>query len=286
MQSGRLFTHPAVARERFRQLAQLPDAHLDLSEASLVIAQESYPGIDVRAYVSQLDSWSNQIRSRIGGSTDVERIVDEINRLLFEEEGFHGEMDDYYDPRHAFLNEVLDRHAGLPLSLSIVYIELSRRLGLASSGVSLPGRFLVKISGLFGEILVDPFDDGRVLSTIECQRIMDQVYGGGVRLREQHLRGIPNRGVLVRLLAHLKTSFLAQRDVEAAIGAIDRLLILDDHDSDELRDRGELAMQLHRYAEAIEYLERYLEHESSPEVKRHVKEQIWYLRAWLTERPN
>jgi regulator of sirC expression with transglutaminase-like and TPR domain len=283
MNSGRLFTHPAVARQRFRQLAQLPDAALDLTEASLVIAQETYPGIDVRTYVKQLDHWSEEIRSRLAGSRDVERVVEEINHLLFELEGFHGEGDDYYDLRNTFLNEVLDRHAGLPLALSIVYIELSRRLGLDSSGVSLPGRFLVKVSGRWGDVLIDPFDGGRVLSTLECQRIMDQVYGGGVRLREHHLRAIPNRGILVRLLAHLKASYLARHDVESAIHAIDRLLILDERDVEELRDRGALAMQLHRYTEAIEHLERYLALASEGDDVLLVREQVLYLRSWLEQ---
>jgi regulator of sirC expression with transglutaminase-like and TPR domain len=283
MNSGRLFTHPAVARQRFRQLAQLPDSVLDLTEASLVIAQESYPAIDVQTYLAQLESWSEEIRSRLAGSRDMERVIEEINHLLFDLEGFHGESDDYYDLRNTFLNEVLDRHAGLPLALSIVYLELSRRLGLDSSGVPLPGRFLVKITGRTGEIFIDPFDRGRVLSTLECQRIIDQVYGGGVRLREHHLRSIPNRGILERLLAHLKASYLARHDVESAISAIDRLLILDERDVDELRERGALAMQLHRYAEAIEHLERYVSVAQGSEEIRHIQEQILYLRAWLEQ---
>lgn len=278
---GRLYTHPAMARRRFRELVAQPE--FSLSEASLVIAQESYPRIDVIAYLQQLDRWSDEIRSRVGRTNDVEILVEQINRLLFDLEGFHGETDDYYDPRHAFLNEVLDRHAGLPLTLSIVYLDLARRLGLSTSGVSLPGRFLVKVSGLFGEILIDPYDEGRVLSTIECQRIMDQVYGGGVRLREQHLRSVSNRDIVVRLLAHLKSAFLSQHDLESAVAAIDRLLILDERDAEELRDRAALAMQLHRYDEAIDHLERYLAFVSTPEEARHVKEKLYYLRAWLEQ---
>jgi regulator of sirC expression with transglutaminase-like and TPR domain len=284
MQSARLFTHPALARRRFRELASRPDPSIDLTEASLVIALEEYPAIDLDHYLGQLDRWSEEIRQRIQGSTDVERVLEAMNHLLFEEEGFHGQSEgDYYDPRTAFLNEVFDRHTGVPLTLSILYIELSRRVGLPMTGVALPGRFLVKISGPFGELLVDPFDEGRVLTTVECQRIMDQVFGGAVRLREHHLRGSSNREILARLLAHLKSVYLTRDDLQGAVAAIDRLLILDPRDSFELRDRGLLAMQMHAYEEAIEYLESYLESEGAGDDRRQIRDQIHYLRAWLQQ---
>lgn len=283
MQTGRIFTHPALARQRFRELSRLPDASIDLTEASLVIALEEYPAIELGAYLQQLEIWSREIRRRLHGSQDAERLLEEMNHLLFEEEGFRGEGDDFYDPRTAFLNEVLDRHAGVPLTLSILYIELSRRAGFPMTGVALPGRFLVKISGPWGEIMVDPFDQGRVLSTTECQRIMDQVFGGAVRLREHHLRSTTNREIIARLLAHLKSVYITHDDLEGAIAAIDRLLILDDRDVYELRDRGLFAMQMHRYDEAIAFLERYLEIATAAEDQRQVREQIAYLRAWLEQ---
>src|SRR5688500_17665019 len=137
--------------------------------------------------MAQLDSWGAAILERADGARDPARLIQEVNRFLFEQEGFHGEAADYYDPRTAFLNEVLDRHAGLPITLSIVYIELSRRVGIPSSGVALPGRFLVRVAAGGEQILVDPFDEGRVLTTAECQKLLDEVYGGGVQVREHHL---------------------------------------------------------------------------------------------------
>jgi regulator of sirC expression with transglutaminase-like and TPR domain len=279
----RIFTHPTLARTRFRQLASRPDTTLGLTEASLIIALEEYPGLEIDRYLDRIEVWSEAIRSRLEGSRDIERVVEEINRFLFEQEGFHGETVDYYDPRNTFLNEVLDRHAGLPLALSILYIEVTRRLGIESSGVSLPGRFLVKVSGIWGDILIDPFDDGRVLTTIECQAIMNEVFGGGVQLREHHLRSCTNREVLARVLAHLKAVYLAQHDLERALASVDRLLILDERDPYETRDRAELAMQLHRYADAVAYLERYLAIVPYAEDLPRVREQISYLRAWLEQ---
>jgi regulator of sirC expression with transglutaminase-like and TPR domain len=283
MQCGKVLTHPALARRRFEEIAARPDPQLDLVEASLVIALEEHPALDIERHLFEVASWSEAVCGRLEGSRDVERIVATINRLLFDEEGFHGENDDYYDPRSALLSEALERHAGLPIALSILYIELSRRAGVEAAGVSLPGRFLVKFSGSFGVVVVDPFDGGRVLSTIELQKILDEMYGGGVRLREHHLRSFSPKEILARELAQLKAAYLAQHDLPRAAASIDRLLILDNRDAYEVRDRAALAMQMHAYRQAIELFERYLALMPVSEDRSRVREQISYLRAWLDQ---
>ncbi len=283
MQSGRVLTHPALARRRFCELAGLPDPMLDLVEASLVIAQEDHPGLTIDGYLAQVNQWGAAVRQRLEGTRDVERIVESINRLLFDEEGFRGEDEDYYDPRSALMSELLDKHAGLPITLSILYLEMCRRVGMEATGVSLPGRFLVKFSGAFGEVVVDPFDGGRVLSTIEIQKLLDTVYGGGVRLREHHLRSFRAKEILARELAHLKAAYLAQHDLPRAKASVDRLLILDENDPYEVRDRAAIAMQMHAYGEAIEYFERYLTAAPYADDHARIGEQIAYLRAWLDQ---
>jgi regulator of sirC expression with transglutaminase-like and TPR domain len=283
MQPARVLTHPAFARRRFREIAGLPETALDLVEASLVIALEDDPGLEIDRYLQQVNEWGSAVRGRLEGSRDVERIVESVNRLLFEEEGFHGEDEDYYDPRSALLNATLDKHAGLPIALSILYIEISRRVGMEATGVSLPGRFLVKFSGAFGQIVVDPFDGGRVLSTIELQKLLDAVYGGGVRLREHHLRSFSSKEILARELAHLKSAYLARHDLPRAAASIDRLLILDGNDPYELHDRAAVAVQMHAYGEAIECFERYLALTPHADDVARVREQIAYLRAWLEQ---
>ena len=283
MQQGRVLTHPALARRRFEELAGRPEELLDLVEASLVIDLEENPRLDLGHHLDNVRAWSDAVRQRLEGSRDVERIVDTINRLLFDEEGFHGEDDDYYDPRSALLSEALERHAGLPITLSVLYIELSRRAGIDAAGIALPGRFLVKFTGPFGVIVVDPFDGGRVLSTIELQKILDGMYGGGVRLREHHLRSFTPRQILARELAQLKAAYLAQHDLPRAAASIDRLLILDDRDAYEVRDRAGIAMQMHAYSQAIALFERYLTLTPSADDRTRVREQIAYLRAWLDQ---
>jgi len=283
MTHGRVFTHPVFARQRFREIAARPEPLLDLVEASLVIDLEDRPGLDIDRYLERVNEWSDAVRERLEGSHDTDRIVESINRLLFDEEGFHGEDDDYYNPRSALLSETLDRHAGLPIALSILYIELSRRIGVDVSGVSLPGRFLVKFSGDFGQIVIDPFDGGRVLTTLELQKILDATYGGGVRLREHHLRSFTRREILARELAQLKAAYLAQHDLSRAAASIDRLLILDQFDASEVRDRASVAVQMHAYAEAIEGLERYLALVPHAGDGAEIRRQITWLRAWLEQ---
>lgn len=280
---ARVLIHPAVARQRFREIAALPERRVDLVEASLLIAAEDQPGVDVDRHLGEVKAWSEAVSSRLHGSHDVERVVEAINRQLFEEEGFHGEDDDYYDPRSALVSEMLDRHAGLPITLSILYLELTRRVGAEAVGIALPGRFLVKFTGYFGEVIVDPFDGGRVVTPVELQKILDQVYGGGVRLREHHLRSFSRREILARELAQLKAAYIAQHDIARAAASVDRLLILDARDAYEVRDRAGLAMQMHTYALAIECLERYLELVPHADDRNVVREQIAYLRAWIEQ---
>ena len=279
----RVLTHPAFARQRFVEIARRPDEQLDLVEGSLVIALEDDPSIDIDAYLGRVGEWSGAVRERLEGARDVDRIVDAINRLLFDEEGFHGEDEDYYDPRSALLSATIDKHAGLPISLSVLYIEISRRVGAEVSGVSLPGRFLVKFSGAFGMVVVDPFDGGRVLTTVELQKLLDEVYGGGVRLREHHLRSFSPKEILARELAHLKSAYLAQHDLARAAASIDRLLILDENDPFEVRDRAAVAVQMHAYAEAVALLERYLALMPHADDTARVREQIAWLKAWFEQ---
>ncbi len=283
MQAARVLTHPALARMRFEEMARRPEELLDLVEASLVIDLEEDPSLDVEHHLAKVKSWSDAVAGRLVGARDVERVIAATNRVLFDEEGFHGEDDDYYDPRSAMLSEALEKHAGLPITLSVLYIEISRRAGVDAAGLALPGRFLVRLSGPFGVIVVDPFEGGRVLSSAEMQEILDSMYGGGVLLREEHLRSSAPREILARELAQLKAAYLAKNDLPRAAASVDRLLILDDRDPWELRDRAAIAMQMHDYPHAIALLERYLALVPSADDRGRVAARLCWLRAWLDQ---
>lgn len=283
VQSSRLLTHPMYARQRFLEVAARPDELVDLVEASLIVALEDDPGLNIEPYLSEVANWSSCVRERLSGSRDIDRIVQTINRVLFEELGFHGQDEDYYDPRSALLNETLDKHAGLPIALSILYIEIGRRVGVEVAGVAIPGRFLVKLSGPFGQIVVDPFEGGKVLTSLELQGLLDDLYGGGVRLREHHLRSFAQKEILARELAHLKSAYLSRNDLAHAAASIDRLLILDAGDAFEVRDRAALAARMHAYQDAIDGFERYLALMPQADDAARVRDQIDSLRGWFEQ---
>ena len=283
MESSRLLTHPMYARQRFREVAARPDWQIDLVEASLIVALEDEPSLDIEPYLAEVTDWSACVRERLCGSREIDRTVQTINCMLFDELGFHGQDEDYYDPRSALLNETLDKHAGLPIALSILYIEISRRVGLEVAGVAIPGRFLVKLSGPFGQIVVDPFDGGKVLAAVELQQLLDDVYGGGVRLREHHLRSFSQKEILARELAHLKSAYLFRNDLARAAASIDRLLILDADDAFEVRDRAAVAARLHDYQDAIDGFERYLALMPQADDAARVRDQIASLRGWFEQ---
>src|SRR5882672_2502554 len=150
--------------ERLRQIVSGPDEDISLAEAALLIAGHGYPDLNVAGYLSRIEELAHMLSMRIGeDATPLERIAD-LNQFLFGDLGFAANSEDYYDPRNSFLNEVLERRTGIPITLSVIYMELGRRIGLPLQGVSFPGHFLVKCQSPEGEIVLDPFHGGMRLS--------------------------------------------------------------------------------------------------------------------------
>jgi regulator of sirC expression with transglutaminase-like and TPR domain len=242
---------------RFREIVTRPDAEVDLAEAALLIAGEEYPDLDVGRYLARLDELGSVLRDR-APDAGAEAAVPALNRLLFEEQGFRGNTEDYYDPRNSFLNDVLDRRTGIPISLSTVYLEVARRGGLALEGVGLPGHFVVRVSAAAAPLLVDPFHGGAILTLEDCQRRLDRIYSGRVRLEPDMLAPCGRKTILARMLRNLKGIYVKAGDFSRALRAAQMLLSLDPGDGEELRDRGLLFAALDCYAAAAADLEGYL----------------------------
>jgi regulator of sirC expression with transglutaminase-like and TPR domain len=245
-------------RIAFAQAVSRSDALINLAEAALLIAQEEYPTLEVRTYLRRLDAMAEAVRGRIGDPQDPREVCSRLNEHLFRHEGFRGNTENYYDPRNSFLNEVLDRRTGIPITLSIVYLELAWRLGLPLLGVGMPGHFLVKCSDASGEIVIDPFGGGAILSPADCQRILDPLFDGRVTFKPRMLAPVSNRQILMRILNNLKGIYVKADQYGKALAAADRLLILRPDSPCDLRDRGLLAFQLKRYDDASADLDRYL----------------------------
>ena len=236
-----------------------PDEAVDLARASLLIACEEYPRLEVSRYLTRLDAMGETLRHRVQGERRPEDVIAVLNRYLFEEEGFHGNASDYYNPRNSFLNDVLDRRTGIPITLSTVYMEVASRAGLDLVGVGLPGHFIVKAAAGGREIFIDPFHGGTLLSEADCQRRVDRVFNGRVRIEAGMLAGLRRKDILERMLRNLKLIYAKGEDWSRTLGVVELLVRLAPQNADDLRDRGLLYAALDCYSLAARDLQAYLE---------------------------
>lgn len=248
----------APSRRTFASVAGQPETDVDLAEASLLIACEEYPDLDVTDYLARLDAMALEVRARTAGTGTVASTVAALNAYLFGEQGFHGNEDDYYDPRNSYLNEVMDRRTGIPISLSALYVEVARRAGIEAVGVGLPGHFIVRVARGPEHLLVDPFHGGDALSNEDCQRRLDRIFAGRVRLEPHMFTPCETKAVLSRMLRNLKAIYTKTEDYPRALRVLDLLLALRPDADEDLRDRGLVYAALDCYALAADDLETYL----------------------------
>lgn len=242
----------------FRQAVARPEESIDLGRAALTIALAEYPDLDIAGYLRRIDELAVEVRQRCGADADVFRSIAALNYVLFKEQGFRGNRDDYYDPKNSFLNEVMERKRGLPITLSILYMELGQRIGLAVEGVGFPGHFLVKTKSAGDEIVLDPFNAGDVKSYEDLQAILDQIYSGQVRLHRDLLAALPKKQILKRMLGNLKAVYGRSDELVKMLAVLDRLIILDPAAVEEVRDRGAVYLRLECYGQAKDDFETYL----------------------------
>lgn len=246
------------SRRLFSDIVSGPDAAVDLAEASLLIACEEYPDLDVPGYVRRMDAMAEALRGRLAEEPRPERAVMALNRYLFHEQGFRGDTKSYYDPRNSYLNEVLDRRLGIPITLCTVYMEIARRVGLVVEGVGLPGHFIVRVRAGRHAFLIDPFHGGALLSEKDCQRRLDRIFGGKVKIEARMLAPCARKDMLARMLRNLKVIYLKGQDYGRALRIVDLLLRADPESAEDLRDRGILYGAMDCYGLAVADLEAYL----------------------------
>jgi len=246
------------ARQAFAAAVNRSDGTVDLATSALLIARLEYPSLETRPYLRRLDDMARTIHSRLDEGADPQTRLAALCVYLFEEEGFRGNNEEYYDPRNSFLNDVLDRRVGIPITLSTVFIEVGQRTGLEVSGVGLPGHFIVRVHDDRGDVLVDPFHGGALLTEDDCQKRLDRISGGKMKLRPQHLAPCSRRQMLARMLSNLKGIYVKSGDHLRAIGVMDLLLTVT-ADPEQVRDRGLLYASLDCYALAASDLATYLE---------------------------
>ncbi len=248
----------ATTKQTFSDLVSQPDNQIDLLRAALLIAAGTYPGLDAEKYLLQIGRWAKDIQCDLPTEADVETRLRLLNDFLFGKLGFSGNFDDYYDPRNSYLNEVLERRRGIPLTLAMLYIELGNRLGLDMSGVSFPGHFLVKLLYNGCEIVLDPFYGGISLSEHDLIIRLRRLFNADIDDLEPFLEAASNKGILLRMLTNLKSIYNYRGDAEKSLEMINKILLLDPTRRYEYRERGLLLASLECYNSATKDLQNYL----------------------------
>lgn len=239
-----------VSREQF-----------NLAEASLLLAQDVYPGIDVSGYLARLDRIAAEIKRRLASDAFAEQKVLALNFHLFNEMRFCGNIDEYYDPRNSYLNEVIERRTGIPITLSIVYLEVGKRIGLNLRGISFPGHFLVKVTVRRGQLVLDPFIGGEAQSESDLRQRLAQVLPAGQADKvplDQYLETATPRQIIARVLRNLKNVYTQSGKLENALAVMHRMLLVVPESAEELRDRGLLFQRLECFRPALSDLQNYL----------------------------
>ncbi|HET6436721.1 MAG TPA: transglutaminase-like domain-containing protein [Anaeromyxobacter sp.] len=267
----------SAARARFQALIERPVLPLD--EAALAIAAEEYPGLDSSAYLARLDALGALVRQRASEPQRAAARLRALCDVLFAELGFRGNEEAYYDPRNSFLNEVLERRLGIPISLSVLLMEVGRRVGVSLLGVGLPRHFLVKLQPAAGpEIFIDAFNGGALLSREECAARFQSGPVSSV-VGPSWFQAVTPRQILARMLQNLKQIYVKQGDDVRSYWVIDRLVLLAPEAGEELRDRGLISARLGLRPAAARDLGAYLERTPDAPDASEIREVLAALRA-------
>lgn len=249
---------PFARDDEFRRLIQ-GDEDVDLVRVNLEIARDAFEEVDEADILERIEALAYRVRDRCSPGAGARSVIGQINWVMFVEEGFRGNTQDYFDPSNSYLNEVIGRKLGLPISLSVLYRDVARRVGLGLGCVNLPMHFALKISGRDEPLFVDPFHEGRLLDLAECERFLGDLAGREVRLSAEECSSCPASVTVARMLRNLKAIYLERKDFAAALPVVRRLAALRRDDLLEQRDWGMISLQADRPGEAIGPLARYVE---------------------------
>jgi regulator of sirC expression with transglutaminase-like and TPR domain len=257
----------------FAELLEREDGSIELARACLQIAEDAYPGLDVDGYVGEIERFAKRLRTRLAPGTSTEDRIIALNEFLFGDLGFSGNADNYYDPRNSYLNEVIDRRKGIPITLAVLYLEIGRRIELPLQGVSFPGHFLVRLPMRGGTLVLDPFSGGVPQSEAELRERLKRVIpreamrgnAGGVSAADlpldPFLEPASNRQILARLLRNLKGVYREKDKPEHLLAVLNRMIVVAPEVAAERRDRGYVYHRLECWRPALQDLADYLERE-------------------------
>ncbi len=238
-------------------LAFVNNPNFNLVEKCLKFAQIlEYPDIDVEDYIQKINRIGKSLKESVSHVRNPTYLISMLNEHLFENLGYSGDDDDYYNPKNNFLNEVIDKKTGLPITISILYAEIAKFIGLDLKIVGFPSHVLVKYDE---EVILDPFYDGRLLDADDLQDILDANYGGQIEFQPEFLDEVKPEQILVRLTRNLKNSYVQSFVYEKALRCVDMVLSVEPESPEDIRDKGIIEDRLQNKETALKYLNRYLE---------------------------
>ena len=267
-------------RQEFANLIARPEEDLDLGRAALLVAGEEYPNLDVNAHLRRLDGFAEAVRQRAPDGMPVVERAGHVGSYLFGELGYRGNADDYYNPDNSYFNRVLETQTGIPITLSLLFLEVARRVGLRCRGVGMPGHFLVGLEG--EEVYFDPFNGGVPLGTDDCRRLAEGLFGPRLDWNDGYLAPCTKYEFLFRLLNNLKVVYERTESPAKALGVVERMLLVNP-DAAYLRlDMAALQHRLQQYRASIATLETYLRTAKEPRDEAQVKSWIESIRTTLS----
>ena len=261
--------------KEFLQIAYLPDRQINLVEGALLIARAAYPRLEEHQYMDRLDQIASRVKQGMAAEINPAEKIMRINHVLSEEEKFQGNRDNYYDPDNSFLNRVFDRKTGIPITLSVIYIEVARRLGMDIRGIGLPGHFLAGVYHETGNFFIDPFYRGEIRTLDECLEIVRTNTNGINPSDHRWLQPIGKKELLVRMLRNLKMIYARQANDTMLFRMIHWILTLEPHAPAELGERAMLYESMGIPSRAAKDWEQYLDivgdHENAPGVRARIE---------------
>lgn len=254
-----------------------------LDIAALEIASIEFPNLDFDASIFRLDTLAEQIGAKLRPDTDALGFIRALNELLFEVLEFRGNEGEYYDPRNSCLNSVLTRRLGIPITLSVVYMEVARRMGRTVYGVGLPGHFIVALEDEGSRYWIDPFRGGQILSFADCCALAKDTAGVDLRANPAVLAPVTTRQILVRMLSNLKAIYLRGEAFDKAREVLDLLIAAMPEYPEEYRHRGIVHLRQSNHRAAKADLETYLRLEPNAPERDQVEKQLLLIARWKAE---
>lgn len=241
----------------FQEINQA-DHKINLAKAALYYAQDEYPDLEIDTYLNRLDKMAAEIKERLSDNLYPLKVINTINHYLFEDLNYTGNTTNYYDPLNSYLNQVIDRRTGIPITLSVVYLEIAKRLDFPMVGIGMPGHFLIRPDFEEVGIFVDVFNQGEVLFKEDCELKLREIYQQPIELKAHFLTPVSNQQLLGRMLTNLKYIYLNCQEYSKMLRIIETLLLLFPNHPIEIRDRGLLYYQLQQWEKSIADLQLYL----------------------------